>query len=69
MTTLTIKKSRLSWKKQDFQNERELLEYLLEREGKVIINELAESEVSAELLKDLVKLKTAKPEDIVDFRG
>jgi hypothetical protein len=69
MTTLTIKTSRRNWKKQDFQNEQELLEYLLAKEGKVLLYELSESDLSEEAMQDLSKLTSARNEDIVDFQG
>ena len=69
MTTLTIHRSKRNWKKQDFQNEQELLEYLLAREGKVVLHELSDSDLSEEVRQALSKLTSASKEDIVDFQG
>jgi len=69
MTTVTIKNSHQQWKQNSFQNEDELLDYLLkEGEKKVILHALNFEEMPSQAQADYLKMKKAPESDIVDFR-
>ena len=68
MTTVTIKNSRQQWKKSSFQNEDELLDYLLkEGEKKIILHAVSFEDMPKQSQDDYMKMKKASEKDIGDF--